>query len=494
MCYPARVLVAVLSFSSWLFIAVPSPVSADDQLRKDAEAALTRVLAFYDGQLSVNGGYLWRYSADLSQREGERPANASTAWVQPPGTPTVGMAWLQAYRRCRKPELLAAARRTAAALVQGQLLSGGWTYSITFDPPERKQYAFRTDAPENGAAGAQRPGRLRNTTTLDDNTTQSALRFLMELDLELQFKDPAIHEAVHYALDRLIAAQYPNGAWPQRFEAPPEAEQFPIQKAQYPASWPRAYPGNQYAGHYTFNDNSLVDAIDVFFLAHQIYGKDEYRQTAIRGGDFLLLAQMPEPQPAWAQQYNAQMEPAWARRFEPPSVTGGESQRILSTLISIYRHTGDRKYLEPIPRAIAYLRRSLLPDGRLARFYELKTNRPLYLVRDTYELTYDDSNLPTHYGFKVGSKLDAIEAEYERVLKLSPEQRKPQTVRPRPADGPPSRRLEAQVRTLIDSLDERGAWLDPNQRSSIQARQVIQTQTFIRNIDVLAHYLGTRPQ
>ena len=60
--------------------------------------------------------------------------------------------------------------------------------------------------------------------------------------------------------------------------------------------------------------------------AHRVTGAfEKCLLAARRGGDFILLAQMPEPQPAWAQQYNARMEPAWARRFEPASITGGES-------------------------------------------------------------------------------------------------------------------------------------------------------------------------
>lgn len=65
----------------------------------------------------------------------------------------------------------------------------------------------------------------------------------------------------------------------------------------------------------------------------------------------------------------------------------------------LYIRTGGRKYLAPIPRALAYLKASQLPDGLLARFYELKTNKPLYFTKD-YQLTHDDSDVPTHYGFK----------------------------------------------------------------------------------------------
>src|SRR5690606_15434487 len=97
-------------------------------------------------------------------------------------------------------------------------------------------------------------------------------------------------------------------------------------------------------------------------------------------GDFIRLAQLPKPQPAWAQQYDADMHPAWARKFEPPAVSGAESQGVLRILMALYRRTGERRFLEPIPRALRYLKASRRDDGRLARFYELGTNRPLYLT------------------------------------------------------------------------------------------------------------------
>lgn len=488
---PYWLFAVVLSWHAWL-VAGSQWVLADEKLRGEAETALAKVVAFYDGQLSIHGGYLWRYAADLSEREGENQATETTAWVQPPGTPAVGMAWLQAYRRCQRPELLAAAKRTAGALIQGQLQSGGWTYSIHFDPKQRQRYAYRADNAPAKPTGRDRGANDRNVTTLDDDTTQSAVRFLMEMDLELKFQDQAIHEAVEFALKQLIAAQYPNGAWPQRFDQPPDAEKFPVLQARYPETWPREFPRESYYNYYTFNDNAQARTIELFFLAHEIYGREEYLQAARRGADFILLAQMPEPQPAWAQQYNARMEPAWARKFEPPAITGSESQSILRTLILAYRYTGDRKYLEPIPQAVAYLKKSLLPDGRLARFYELTTNRPLYFVRDTYELTYDDSNLPTHYSFKVESRLDAIEEAYQEALRTPADKLKPRTARPRPGQARPSRDLEQQVRRVIDALDERGAWVECNKQSTLKAEQVIDMRTLIRNVDTLARYLGTR--
>ena len=41
----------------------------------------------------------------------------------------------------------------------------------------------------------------------------------------------------------------------------------------------------------------------------------------------------------------------------------------------------------------------------------MRSNKPLHFTRE-YELTYSDDDLPTHYGFKVGSKLDELENRY----------------------------------------------------------------------------------
>jgi hypothetical protein len=82
-------------------------------------------------------------------------------------------------------------------------------------------------------------------------------------------------------------------------------------------------------------------------------------------------------------------------------VTGGESLGAMETLHLLQVVTGDEKYLKPLTAALAWYERSKLPGELYARFYELRTNRPLYFVKDSYELTYADDNLPTHYGFKL---------------------------------------------------------------------------------------------
>jgi len=455
---------------------VPLTVTAEELTREAASRALHQAVHFFRTQVAAEGGYLWRYSADLKQREGEGTASATTAWVQPPGTPTVGTALLFAYEATGDRYYLEAARETAMALVRGQLQSGGWDYRIEFDPQVRKKYAYRLEG-----------GGDRNVTTLDDNNTQAALQFLMRIDRALDFQDEPIHDSVRYALEHLLAAQYPNGAWPQRFSEPPDPAQYPVLPASYPETWPRTHPGVDYRGFYTFNDGAIADLIATMFEASRIYGDPRYAEAARRAGDFILLAQLPEPQPAWAQQYDAHMHPVWARKFEPPSVTGGESQGILRTLMSLYRETGDKKYLAPIPNALKYLNASKLPNGQLARFYELKTNRPLYFTKQ-YELTYDDGDLPTHYGFKVSGKLDALAAEYERLLATDPDKLRPRESKP---VYKMSRALTEAARQAVESLDERGAWVEQGRLGDDAATSgVIDSRTFVEKVETLSKFLA----
>jgi hypothetical protein len=464
-----------------LLVPAISRAADDAELTAQVEAALRKACGFFRDQVSSQGGYLWRYSADLQKREGEGRADAATVWVQPPGTPAVGQAFLDVHQRTGDPYYLKLARDAGGCLVAGQLRSGGWDYRIDFDPARRARTAYRVEPERTGQ---------RNTTTLDDDNTQSALRMLMRLDQQLEFKDAEIHEAVQYGLASLLKAQYPNGSWPQRYSAPPDPEKFPVLPASYPEDWPREWPSVNYADYYTLNDNTLSDMIDTMLLAERIYGNAAYRDAALRAGEFLLLAQMPDPQPGWAQQYDRSMHPAWARKFEPPGLTGSESAGVVRALFRFYQETGQRKYLDAAKRGLDYYRQSRLTDGGLARFYELRTNRPLYFTRQ-YELTYDDSDVPTHYSFKSGDWTASLLRQYE-TLASAP------AVPPRTAAAyrPPamSNSLAARARDLVRSLDERGAWVEAGRLKyhgdQDDTRAVIDCQTFARNIRQLADYLA----
>ena len=464
-------------------------------MREAAVGAMARAARFFSGEVATQGGYLWQYKSDMSMREGEGVATASMIWVQPPGTPSVGMAFLGAYEATGDERYLAAAQAAAQALVWGQLASGGWDYRIDFDAEGSKQWYYRRDV----EAGDVEAGERRNTTTLDDDNTQSALRLLMRVDRATGFADAEVQRGVEHGLEALLGAQYPNGAWPQRYSAFPEPEGFPVKKARYPESWSRTHPRKRYQAYYTFNDNTMADTIEMMLAAHRTYGDERYLAAARRGGEFMILAQMPEPQPAWAQQYNADMEPAWARRFEPPAVTGGESFGVMRSLLDLYVETGEERFLEPVPRALAWAERSVLPDGNLARFYELRTNKPLYFTLD-YELTYSDADMPTHYAFKVSAgRIASTRAYYERIQQegretvLAERRTRQESVL---GAGQSGEQDIEEVRRVIEALDERGRWVesgqlrDPENRGKRIEAEVISCRTFVRNMRMLARYVG----
>jgi len=463
----------------------------------ETRSALRKAVGFFHREVARHGGYVWASSGDLALREGEARTGPDTIWVQPPGTPTVGEAMLEAHEATGEAVHLDAAREAAAALVRGQLHSGGWAYRIEFDPEVRTKWAYRvpptqgkpdvrTDPGEPGGwAGWRRRRYKGNMTLLDDDTTQSALRFLMRLDKVTGFRDAAVHEAVAYGLASLGAAQYPGGAWSHNYDRfprrPPDPQYYPVRRASYPSEWSRTWT-KEFAGCYMLNDRITLDAIRTMLDAHAVYGGKATLASACRGGEFLRRAQMPDPQPAWAQQYDRHMHPVWDRKFEPPAITGLESQDVLETLLLLYRRTGEKRFLEPVPPAIAYLRRSVLADGNLARFYELETNRPSYFTRD-YRLTHDRTKMPRHYTFVVASRLDAIEARYRRLAAGGPG-----------AEPPPVavRDLADRARRVIEAMDPRGAWVEEGTLDAHDARPasgVIRSATFAENVRTLCRYL-----
>jgi hypothetical protein len=101
-------------------------------------------------------------------------------------------------------------------------------------------------------------------------------------------------------------------------------------------------------------------------------------------------------------------------------------------------------------------------------------------------MTYDDRQMPDHYGFIVDSHLDALERDYQQVL----------------ADEvtPPARRrdLVDEVRSTLATQNDEGAWLEPGFVRDGDGRKVkppegvVQSQTFINNVERLCQYLGAK--
>ena len=460
-----------------LFAAgVAAKTAADEPTAAEVLTAMKRATQFLTDQVAVQGGYVYRVRADFSEREGEGTATATEIWVQPPGSPSVGWAFLDAWESTSDPQFLQAARNCAAALMHGQLESGAWTDRVDFDPRGKRTGRYRD--------GRGNP-EGRNYSTLDDDKSQSALRFLIRFDQLTGFRDAEVHDAVQYALEALLKAQFANGGFPQGWDGP--VEPGPITTASFPDyDWRTEGRFKNYWDFETLNDGLAGTVTATLHLAAEVYSDQRFHESLLRFGDFLLRAQLPEPQPAWAQQYNHQLQPIWARKFEPPAIAGRESEDVIETLIQLYEWTGESRFLEPVPAALAWIRRSLLPDGQIARFYEMQTNRPLYFVRDSYELTYDDSQLPTHYSFRSRTKVDQLERRLNRARSGQ------SSISPRSLNS-----LRKEVPAVLAQLDDQGRWLSdekgrPTQESGAKpaAELFIESRTFCHHLSLLAEFHG----
>ena len=460
-----------------LFFAVLIPGRAQTPAAAEILSAMKKAAQYYHGTVACRGGYVYYYSPDLSRRLGEGVAEPDQIWVQPPGTPTVGAAFLDAYAATNDAFYLAAATAAAEALIHGQLQSGAWTNAIDFNPR-----GSRADRYRNGK------GKGKNFSTLDDDISQAALSFLMRLDQTTEFKNPAVHDACAVALDALFGAQFPNGAFPQGWDESPAAPGAAKDlRANFPAyDWRTEGRIKEYWDMYNLNDGISLTVAETLLEARRIYGREDCDEGLRRLGDFLILAQMPKPQPGWAQQYNYDMQPIWARKFEPPAVSGRETEEVIGALLKIASHTRDKKYLAPIPDAMKWLKDSLLPDGKLARYYELETNRPLYMFRKgkQYSLTYDDSDLPSHYGWKSQPRLAALQAAWDALFQgkdLAAWELPP--LYPEPEPSPEE---------VLASLDDQGRWISTFQGEPLvgqpefrEGESYLSSALFSRNLRIL---------
>jgi PelA/Pel-15E family pectate lyase len=136
-------------------------------------------------------------------------------------------------------------------------------------------------------------------------------------------------------------------------------EKRAVVKAKYPDyDWRTENRIKNYWEHYTLNDGVCGQVAWLLEDAVRLRGDARCKEALVKLGEFLLLAQMPEPQPGWAQQYDPEMRPIWARKFEPPAMAGRESEDAMLTLIRIAKLTREARFVAPIAAGRAWLERS----------------------------------------------------------------------------------------------------------------------------------------
>ncbi len=184
-----------------------------------------------------------------------------------------------------------------------------------------------------------------------------------------------------------------------------------ILKAQYRnGGWPQSPDPSGYSKHITFNDGTMVGILN--FL-REIYSDQKYdfvptkivnhAETSFEQGIQCILKcqiKVNGQLTAWCAQHDKiTFAPRGARSYEHPSISGGESAGITCLLMSLKRPTNDIK--GAIIAAVKWYERSKITglrykkidgDNKIvkdsdaplmwARFYEIKTNRPIFSGRD----------------------------------------------------------------------------------------------------------------
>jgi len=108
----------------------------------------------------------------------------------------------------------------------------------------------------------------------------------------------------------------------------------------------------------------------------------------------------------------------------------------------------------------------------------------LYMDR-RYQLAYDESTVPSHYGWKQPARFEAIEKVYEEAKRGDA-----------PVAAPSVKEMAKKVRTIIQELDADGRWITTyaGERLVGQPRfkdsfRYISSDVFNRNIEILSEYI-----
>jgi PelA/Pel-15E family pectate lyase len=445
----------LLSLPSCLFLTHVLGATSPTLTEKDVLEAMKRATDFMMNKVSNRGGFLWYYSADLAGQWGEVPALKSQIWVQPPpNSSSMGEMLLDAYKVTKDSVYLKSASKAADALAFGQHPSGGWHYFIDFEPAGIPKFYEEV---ASQCRGWEEFYYYYGNATFDDDTTASAARFLLRLyatTLDPKYKEPLLK-----ALNFILESQYPAGGWPQR----------------YPLRHDFAHDDHpDYSSFYTYNDGVISNNIYLLLEAYEKLGNEEHRKAAYRGMDFYIISQLPSPQAGWAQQYDMDLKPAWARSYEPAALCSSQTVDNIKDLQTFYLITGDRRYLRPIPEAIEWLERSAVSkevtkgEFTHAIYYELRTNQPLYIHHAHREGTRkeilrfsvnEEPIVDLTYGRLPQISIQALRSDYERVAALNAEEAMREYQSRGRHDQPARSVTREEATNLIASMDARGAWL-----------------------------------
>jgi PelA/Pel-15E family pectate lyase len=301
------------------------------------------------------------------------------------------------------------AGRIAQNILTYQAPNGGWSKHVDFSAPRKPGQSYFSES-----------SQWQWISTIDNSSTTEEMEFLAKEDSV--HPDPRYGAAFDKAVDYLLAAQFPNGCWPQ--------------------VWPLA---GSYHDAATFNDDATTNVLEM--LRDVAAGKFAYPSAEQRaraslavaaGVDCAVRAQYRQAGrlTVWGQQHDPiTLQPTSARSYELTSLTAQESANLMRFLMSL--PSPPARVVAAIHAAAEWLKERALYGYTFdfatglhpspgagpiwARMYEIGTNRPMFSDRNGIKL-YDWNQLNDRrhgYGWYTYSPVAALK-QYEKWQRTHP--------------------------------------------------------------------------
>ena len=348
------------------------------------------------------GDYAWMRDNLATAENAPTPKNINAGW-------TFGGLWNPAHDRFTGPKLVLTPPQqdsVAERMLLYQRSVGGWPKAVG-------EVKVKYDHPLTNVQRASIiDDKGRNDATIDNNATTREIRYLIAA--AKRTGNLAYRQAAERGIQYLLKMQYANGGFPQ------------------------FYPDlSSYRHQITYNDNAMIQALQVLRDVAEQHGDYTLMDQALvgpaqkavaRGIDCILKTQYVQhgTLTGWAAQYDEKtLLPAKARAFELASLSGDETVAIVEFLMDIDNPSPAVK--KSVAAAVAWLEKVKLPgyavqditdakqpSGRdrvmvpqpgsviWARFYDLDTNRPIYVGRDSqvhYQLAEIENERRIGYGY-----------------------------------------------------------------------------------------------
>lgn len=216
-------------------------------------------------------------------------------------------------------------------------------------------------------------------TTFDNGTTYNHIYYLAQVYTLTKIEK--YKTACLKGIDFIIEAQYPNGGWPQY---------YPLAKG--------------YSRHITFNDGMYMGIMNLLdkiinnnpnFTFVDAATKSKVTTAYQKGIDCILKTQISDHGKlyAWCQQHDeGTLLPAWARKFEPPSVSNAESVDVVLFLMTI--ENPSEQVIRAVQGAVKWFQDSKIYNTRIETFKAPEFDSKFKKVTDDRRVVTDSTAPP----------------------------------------------------------------------------------------------------